>query len=54
MARNVGKQMGKVDEGVLIVVAHTWTDEDGGEVIRLISARKATRGERQEYAKKQH
>ena len=37
--------------GIVIIVAHTWQDEDGDEVIRLISARKATAGERRAYAK---
>ena len=36
--------------GVLIVlVAHLWWDEDGEEVIRLISARKASSAERKAY-----
>lgn len=36
--------------GVLIVfVAHLWWDEDGEDVIRLISARKATSAERKSY-----
>ena len=39
--------------GVLIVVAHTFRDEDGGEVIRLISARMAIPSERQAYAENQ-
>ena len=41
---------GLVDGAILLVVAHTWRDDDGDEVIRLISARKATRTERQAYA----
>jgi len=36
--------------GILLIVAHTWRDEDGAEVIRLISARKATPSERRAYA----
>ena len=36
--------------GVLVVfVAHTWWDEDGEDVIRLISARRATSAERKAY-----
>lgn len=36
--------------GVLIVlVPHLWWDEDGEEVIRLISARKASSAERKSY-----
>ncbi len=36
--------------GVLVVlVAHLWWDENGEEVIRLISARKANSAERKSY-----
>jgi len=35
---------------ILLIAAHTWRDEDGDEVIRLISARKATPSERRAYA----
>ena len=31
------------------IAAHTWRDEDGDEVIRLVSARQATNSERQDY-----
>lgn len=44
---------GMIDGMLLIVVAHTWTDDDGDEVIRLISARKATRSERRAYGESQ-
>ena len=38
--------------GVLIVlVAHTWREDGGDEVIRIISARKATARERRLYEK---
>jgi hypothetical protein len=39
--------------GVVLIVAHTWTDEEGDEMIRVISARKATPNERRAYAKNQ-
>jgi uncharacterized DUF497 family protein len=39
--------------GIALIVAHTWKDEDDGEVIRAISARKATPRERRAYAKNQ-
>lgn len=39
--------------GVVLVAAHTYRDVAGEEVIRLISARKATARERQAYAKSQ-
>lgn len=45
---------GLIDGVILLIVAHTLTDDDGDEVIRLISARKATRSERQAYAENQH
>ncbi len=34
---------------VLLLVAHTYLDEDGDEVVKIISARKATRRERVRY-----
>ena len=34
---------------VLLLVAHTYRDEDGDEVVKIISARKATRPERVRY-----
>ncbi len=34
---------------VLLLVAHTFEDEDGEEVVRIISARKARIGERRRY-----
>ncbi len=39
--------------GTVLLVAHTYRAEPGGEVIRLISARKAIAGERRAYAKSQ-
>ena len=33
----------------VIMVAHTYRDDEGGEVIRIISARRATRSERRFY-----
>jgi len=35
--------------GLIVMVAHTWREEDGEEVIRLISARKASSRERRTY-----
>ena len=34
---------------VVVLVAHAWFEDDDGEVIRIISARKATRRERLAY-----
>lgn len=39
--------------GVLIVVAHTYYEEYGEEVIRIISARKATPSQRRAYEESQ-
>lgn len=44
--------LGMIADAVLIV-AHTWKDEDDEEVMRVISARKATPRERRAYAKNQ-
>ncbi len=42
--------IGLVEGWLLLLVAHTVRDEiDGAEVIRIISARRATRGERKRY-----
>ncbi len=40
--------LGEVD-GIVLQVAHTWRDDEHGEVIRLISARKAIKRERRAY-----
>ncbi len=39
--------------GTLILVAHAWKEDDGEEMIRMISARKATARERRAYAESQ-
>jgi uncharacterized DUF497 family protein len=41
--------LGLVGPHAVILVAHTYEDEDGQEVVRIISARKATKPERQRY-----
>lgn len=41
--------MGMIGD-VIVLVAHTWSDNSTEQVIRLISARKATRSERRVYA----
>jgi uncharacterized DUF497 family protein len=43
------KAIGLVEGMVLLLVAHTVREEDQGEVIRLISARRADRKERNRY-----
>ncbi len=40
---------GMVGGVVLLIVAHLWRDDHAGDVIRIISARKATRKERRHY-----
>ena len=34
---------------ILLLVAHTYTDSNGTEIIRIISARRATKAERKQY-----
>jgi uncharacterized DUF497 family protein len=41
--------LGMVDGVLLLLVAHTVEDQADGEVIRIISARRATRNERYGY-----
>jgi len=41
--------LGMVGNVVVLLVAHTFAERDGEEVARIISARKATRKERQRY-----
>ena len=40
---------GLVGEVVRLLVAHTWSERDGEEVVRIISARRATARERRRY-----
>lgn len=42
--------MGSADGVIILLVAHTVRDGDGYELIRIISARKASRSERRRYA----
>jgi uncharacterized DUF497 family protein len=44
--------LGMVDGVLLLLVAHTVTEHEDGEVIRIISARMATRKERRDYEQK--
>ena len=41
--------IGMVEGCLVLTVAHTLQEEDGSEVIRIISARSATRRERRRY-----
>jgi len=38
---------------VILLVAHTFYEENGEEIVRIISARKATPGERRIYVENQ-
>ncbi len=42
--------IGSIENIIVIVVVHTYREEDSDEVIRIISARRATRHERKLYA----
>lgn len=41
--------MGMIGSVVVLLVAHTFVEQAGEEIVRIISARKATRKERQRY-----
>lgn len=41
--------VGKTNKLLILVVANTYMDIDGNELIRIVSARKATKTERKQY-----
>ena len=41
--------LGLIGSHAILLVAHTYEDEHGEEIVRIISARKATRAERRLY-----
>lgn len=45
------QSLGLIDGAIVVLVAHTYCEEDGEEVIRIISARTATPRERRWYEK---
>ena len=47
------QSIGRVGHTLVVLVAHTTRDEDGEEVVRILSARKATRPERKRYEEEQ-
>lgn len=54
LGREVGGEerwqtFGLLGGAVILLVPHTWHEENGDEIVRIISARKATAGERQHY-----
>jgi len=42
--------IGSIEDIIILVVVHTYREEDSDQVIRIISARRATRHERNLYA----
>jgi len=44
--------LGKSLSEAIIVVVHTFRDDDGTEFVRIISARRATKREKQAYHKR--
>ena len=42
--------LGVIARSITALVAHTYGEEDGEEVVRIVSARKATSSERRAYA----
>jgi len=48
------KTMGRIGALVIIVVVHTYTEKNDKEIIRIISARKASKRERKYYEKGHH
>jgi len=41
--------VGLIENLVVVVVVHTWREDDGEEIVRVISARKASARERRLY-----
>lgn len=48
------RTMGLVNGLMILIVAHTYLEQGGHEIIRIISARKATRQERRYYEEKNY
>ena len=46
------RTIGQVGGLLILIVAHTYSEHDGEETVRVISARKATRRERKRYEEK--
>ncbi len=46
--------LGSIENIIVIVVVHTYREDGSDEVIRIISARRATRHERKLYAQANH
>jgi uncharacterized DUF497 family protein len=41
--------LGSIEGAIIVLAAHTYREEDGEEMVRIISARKATAAERKAY-----
>ena len=48
------KTMGLIGGLVIVIVAHTYREQNGEETVRIISARKATKRERKHYEERNH
>jgi uncharacterized DUF497 family protein len=46
------RTMGQIGGFLVLIVAHTYSEQNGEETVRIISARKATRNERKRYEEK--
>ncbi len=44
--------LGKSTNEVILVIVHTFKDQDGLELVRIISARKASKNESKEYQRR--
>ncbi len=48
------KTMGLIGGLVIVIVAHTYREQNGEETVRIISARKATKRERKHYEERNY
>ena len=48
------KTIGQIQGVIVLIVAHTYQENNGDEVIRIISARKATKMERKKYEERNY
>jgi hypothetical protein len=48
------RTMGLIGGLVIVIVAHTYSEQNGEETVRIISARKATKRERKHYEERNY
>ena len=48
------RTMGLIGGLVIVIVAHTYREQNGEETVRIISARKATKRERKNYEERNY